>query len=62
MAPSDDTESTSEWEIIRSDELYSTPYFRFRRDTCALPDERVMPPSLLRVGNGGLGQCRTVDR
>ena len=43
MARIDEPENTSEWEIIRSDELYSTPYFRFRRDTCALPDERVMP-------------------
>lgn len=41
MAVNDD--SKAEWEIIRSDELYSTPYFRFRRDTCALPDQRVMP-------------------
>ncbi|TDJ60476.1 MAG: NUDIX hydrolase [Proteobacteria bacterium] len=41
MAANDD--SKAEWEIIRSDELYSTPYFRFRRDTCALPDQRVMP-------------------
>jgi ADP-ribose pyrophosphatase len=42
MAQKDESDNTSEWEIIRSDELYSTPYFRFRRDTCALPDERVM--------------------
>lgn len=43
MAANDDTDSNTEWEILRSDELYSSPYFRFRRDTCALPDERVMP-------------------
>ena len=43
MVSDGEPENTSEWEIIRSDELYSTPYFRFRRDTCALPDERVMP-------------------
>jgi len=38
-----DGDGTNEWQILRSDELYSTPYFRFRKDTCALPDERVMP-------------------
>jgi 8-oxo-dGTP pyrophosphatase MutT (NUDIX family) len=43
MVSDDEPANTTEWEIIRSDELYSTPYFRFRRDTCALPDERVMP-------------------
>jgi len=43
MVSDGEPENTSEWEIICSDELYSTPYFRFRRDTCALPDERVMP-------------------
>ena len=43
MAQKDESDNTSEWEIIRSDELFSTPYFRFRRDTCALPDECVMP-------------------
>ena len=43
MAQKDESDNTGEWEIIRSDELYSTPYVRFRRDTCALPDERVMP-------------------
>jgi 8-oxo-dGTP pyrophosphatase MutT (NUDIX family) len=32
-----------EWEILRSDELYRNPYFVFRRDTCALPNERIMP-------------------
>lgn len=36
-------EASSEWEIIRSDELFSNPYFRFRKDTCALPNDRVMP-------------------
>jgi len=43
MTQKDGSDNTSGWEVIRSDELYSTPYFRFRRDTCALPDERVMP-------------------
>ena len=43
MGDKDSSDNTQEWEVIRSDELYSTPYFRFRKDTCALPDERVMP-------------------
>ena len=43
MAGDDELDKSTEWEIIRSDELYSTPYFKFRRDTCALPNERVMP-------------------
>ena len=43
MSTEDEPRKASEWEILSSDELYSTPYFRFRRDTCALPGERVMP-------------------
>jgi 8-oxo-dGTP pyrophosphatase MutT (NUDIX family) len=31
------------WEVLSSDELFSHPYFRFRKDRCALPDERIMP-------------------
>lgn len=31
------------WEILSSDELYSHPYFRFRKDRCMLPDDRIMP-------------------
>ncbi|MCC7120172.1 MAG: NUDIX hydrolase [Gammaproteobacteria bacterium] len=34
---------TERWEILSSDELFSHPYFRFRKDRCALPDERIMP-------------------
>jgi 8-oxo-dGTP pyrophosphatase MutT (NUDIX family) len=31
------------WEVLKSDELYRNPYFAFRRDTCMLPNERIMP-------------------
>jgi 8-oxo-dGTP pyrophosphatase MutT (NUDIX family) len=31
------------WEILESDELYRNPYFVFRKDTCALPNARIMP-------------------
>ncbi|MBI2799700.1 MAG: NUDIX hydrolase [Gammaproteobacteria bacterium] len=31
------------WEVLSSDELFSHPYFRMRKDRCALPDERIMP-------------------
>lgn len=38
-----DSRSRTSWEVLSSDELYSHPYFRFRKDRCALPDERIMP-------------------
>lgn len=31
------------WEVLESDELYRNPYFAFRRETCMLPNERIMP-------------------
>lgn len=31
------------WEVLSSDELFSHPYFRFRKDRCALPGARIMP-------------------
>ncbi|MGH8598552.1 MAG: NUDIX hydrolase, partial [Gammaproteobacteria bacterium] len=44
MAERDDPKQRlAGWEVLSSDELYSHPYFRFRKDRCALPDERVMP-------------------
>lgn len=42
MSDTDPRPRTS-WEVLSSDELYSHPYFRFRKDRCALPDERIMP-------------------
>jgi 8-oxo-dGTP pyrophosphatase MutT (NUDIX family) len=32
-----------EWQILKSDEIYRSPFFVLRRDTCALPDARIMP-------------------
>jgi 8-oxo-dGTP pyrophosphatase MutT (NUDIX family) len=31
------------WEVLSSDELFSHPYFRFRKDRCAMPGERIVP-------------------
>ncbi len=31
------------WEVLKSDELYRNPYFALRRETCMLPNERIMP-------------------
>jgi ADP-ribose pyrophosphatase len=31
------------WQVLKSDELYRNPYFALRRETCRLPDERIMP-------------------
>ena len=31
------------WEVLTSDELYRNPYFALRRETCVLPDDRIMP-------------------
>lgn len=31
------------WKVLKSDELYRNPYFAFRRETCMLPNERIMP-------------------
>ncbi len=39
----DEGRTRGSWEILSSDELYSHPYFRFRKDRCALPDDRIMP-------------------
>jgi ADP-ribose pyrophosphatase len=39
----DSKRTTHSWEVLSSDELYSHPYFRFRKDRCALPNERIMP-------------------
>lgn len=41
-----DAEKKSEdgaWQVLKSDELYRNPYFALRRETCLLPDERIMP-------------------
>ena len=43
MSDADKKAVVEEWEILKSDELYRNPYFVFRRDTCALPNERIMP-------------------
>ncbi len=43
MSDKEPKSATTEWEILKSDELYRNPYFVFRRDTCALPNERIMP-------------------
>ncbi len=40
---SDPKRRLTSWEVLSSDELFSHPYFRFRKDRCALPDERIMP-------------------
>jgi len=40
---SDQKPRMTAWEVLSSDELFSHPYFRFRKDRCALPDERIMP-------------------
>ena len=39
----DPKQRLTSWEVLSSDELFSHPYFRFRKDRCALPDERIMP-------------------
>ena len=39
----DSKQRLTSWEVLSSDELFSHPYFRFRKDRCALPDERIMP-------------------
>ena len=31
------------WEVLSSDELFSHAFFRFRKDRCALPNDRIMP-------------------
>ena len=31
------------WEVLTSDELYRTPYFALRRETCMLPNDSIMP-------------------
>lgn len=41
--PIDPKRRMTSWEVLSSDELFSHPYFRFRKDRCALPDERIMP-------------------
>lgn len=39
----DPKQRLTSWEVLSSDELFSHPYFRFRKDRCALPNERIMP-------------------
>lgn len=43
MAKDDEQAPPDAWQILESDELYRNPYFVFRRDTCALPNARIMP-------------------
>ncbi|MEX2480590.1 MAG: NUDIX hydrolase [Gammaproteobacteria bacterium] len=43
MAKDDEQTAPDAWQILESDELYRNPYFVFRRDTCALPNARIMP-------------------
>lgn len=43
MGDRDKKDITGAWQVLSSDELYRNRYFAFRRDTCRLPDERIMP-------------------
>ena len=41
--PEDESSEGAGWEVLSSDELFSHAFFRFRKDRCALPDDRIMP-------------------
>ncbi|MBK6660933.1 MAG: NUDIX hydrolase [Proteobacteria bacterium] len=43
MSDADSKPVVGAWEVLASDELYRNPYFAFRRETCMLPNERIMP-------------------
>lgn len=43
MSDADKKPVVGAWEVLKSDELYRNPYFALRRETCVLPNDRIMP-------------------